>query len=169
MPGKSMEKRDEQTLFSSISYCFFVSISFPDRLLKPRHSKLLTRMIPAWAVANCMRTHSYLLGPHIPSRSPFLRPRARIPAAAWSTWKIPHKNLRITHRMQWGILVSRHCFPEKKHRLCNWNATDWISPERSISPWLQQLLSLEHRPAPAQQVDWKHKNNKSGTIQQSRK
>lgn len=32
-------KKGKQTLFSSISYCFFVSISFPNRLPEPRHSK----------------------------------------------------------------------------------------------------------------------------------
>lgn len=51
----------------------------------------LTRMIPAWAVANCIRVHSYLLGPHIPSRSPFFKPRARSPAAACSTWSMQKK------------------------------------------------------------------------------
>lgn len=71
--------------------------------------------------------------------------------------------------MQWGILVFRYCFLEKKHHLSNWNATDCVSPEQSISPCLQQLLSLEHRPASAEQIDWKHKTNKPGTIQQSRK
>lgn len=144
MPGKSMEKRGKQTLFSSISYCFLVSISFPNRLLKPRHSKLITRMIPAWAVANCMRTHSYLLGPHIPSRSPFCRPRARSPAAAWSTWKIQHKSLRITHRMQRGMLVFRHCFLEKKHHLCNWNA------DTECTEWYRMYLARTvHQPVAA--------------------
>lgn len=95
-------------------------------------------MIPAWAVANCMRTHSYLLGPHIPSRSPFFKPRARSPAAAWSTCKTQDKCLRISNSMHQGIFISRHYFLGKNHHLCNRNQTECASAAQSVSLLLQQ-------------------------------
>ena len=48
----------------------------------------LTNINPALAVANWVITHSLMLGPHIPTRSPFLNPIARSPAARLFTYKI---------------------------------------------------------------------------------
>lgn len=100
-------------------YPIGASISFPNALIK---TPALTRMIPAWAVANCMRTHSYLLGPHIPSLSPFFRPRARSPAAAWSTCKMQDKHLRIINIMwQW---ISFHKAEAQKGCSCAGTASE---------------------------------------------
>lgn len=55
----------------------------------------LTRIIPALAVANWKRIHSYMLGPQTPSRSPRFSPRARRPAATLSTCtKECHKSIK---------------------------------------------------------------------------
>ena len=45
----------------------------------------LTSISPTRAAANCVRTHSLMFGPQIPTRSPFFIPAARNPAANWST------------------------------------------------------------------------------------
>lgn len=50
----------------------------------------LTSISPALAVANWVMTHSLMLGPHIPTRSPLFKPMARSPAARLSTWNQHH-------------------------------------------------------------------------------
>jgi hypothetical protein len=51
-----------------------------------------TRINPAFAVANCVKIHSSTFGPQIPTRSPFLRPRARNPEASLSAWEYSKKH-----------------------------------------------------------------------------
>ena len=45
-----------------------------------------TNIKPAFAVANWVKIHSSIFGPQMPTRSPFLRPRARNPDASFSTY-----------------------------------------------------------------------------------
>lgn len=52
---------------------------------------ILTMIKPTLAVAYCVRIHSSVLGPHIPTRSPFLSPKDKNPAANRSTCKMTWK------------------------------------------------------------------------------
>ena len=45
-----------------------------------------TNIKPAFAVANWVKIHSSIFGPQMPTRSPFLRPRARNPDASFWTY-----------------------------------------------------------------------------------
>ena len=47
---------------------------------------MLTRISPAFAVANCVTTHSALFGDQMPMRSPGFSPSATSPAANASTF-----------------------------------------------------------------------------------
>ena len=42
----------------------------------------ITRTSPTLAVANCVITHSGDVGPQIPTRSPFFKPKRKNPAAS---------------------------------------------------------------------------------------
>lgn len=155
-------KKTKQTLFSSISYCFFVSISFPNRLLDTANS------LPGWFLPGQLQTAWEPTRIYWVPTSPACLPSSGQGPEVQLLLGPPEKH----NTRAWGSHTQDAVGDiglEKKHHLCNWNATDWICPEQPISPWLQQPLSLEHRAAPAQEGDWKHKNNKPGTIQQSKK
>ena len=79
----------QPTLYSACIWEFSqdTTVSFSHQKPIPvKHFRLLTSINPALAVANWVITHSRILGPHIPTRSPVFKPIARNPAARSITY-----------------------------------------------------------------------------------
>src|SRR5450759_174287 len=71
---------------------------------------MLTRIAPIAAVAYWTTTHSYRLGDHIPTRSPFLTPRAMRPRATTSH---ASTSSRYVERRSWRAATSASLSPNR--------------------------------------------------------
>ena len=93
---------------------------------------MLTRISPAFAVANCVSSHSELLGDQIPTRSPGARPSASSPAASASTRS---RSARQLQRTPW--LRTTSAGRSGQRATVRSNAAPTVSPSKGmvLAPW----------------------------------